>query len=280
MENENKYYSQPQSGGWETREMDGGNRYAMKMVFSILEILSCCVGNIIAMVMGILGCIFSSKANTAYKNGAAEEFKTAGRSATICLWIGFGSIVLEVLFALLLAVLGFLEFWKIPDVSDGVVPQSAVYVEVDGEQIGIPTDYATLEAQGFSLDAYDAGTILDGDGEFGLYQMQNAEGAYVMWCWFYNDSSDDRTIEECAVIGIDVDSGCSNYEDYRTDAGLGFANTPEDFMDAYGQPDQTERDGTETRYTWYFDNGSDPLWRMMSATFSEGKLYDIDVDYK
>ncbi len=244
------------------------NNYVMKLTFSILEIISCCIGNIVTLIMGILGCVFTSKANTSYKEGRTEEFKSQSKTATICLWVGLGFLVLELIFVIIASVL-----YAGPSGDD-------LYVKVDGETINVPSDYSTLNEQGFSLDEYDAGTTLDGNGDFGLYQMMNEDGEYVMWCWFYNDSSSTKPLEECDIIGIDVDYYCENYEDYRTSEGLGFFDTADDFIDAYGTPDEIDRDGDEAFYAWYFDNGSDPVWRVMEVTFVDGMLYDIDVDYK
>lgn len=64
------------------------NNYGMKLTFSILEVLCCCGCNIVTMILGILGGIFSSQANTAYKAGRWEEFRSKSKTATILLWIG------------------------------------------------------------------------------------------------------------------------------------------------------------------------------------------------
>ena len=77
------------------------NRFGMKLTFSILEIISC---NLISLIMGILGCVFSSKANTAYQEGRWEDFKSAAKSATIVLWIGLGGILLSVVISVLVLV--------------------------------------------------------------------------------------------------------------------------------------------------------------------------------
>lgn len=254
------------------------NNYALKLTFSILEILCCCVGNIVTLIMGILGCVFTSKANASYKQGKAENFKSQSKTATICLWVGLGFVVLELIFVIIASVLYAGTGTGISTVISTV--SGDIYVEVDGETINVPTDYTTLDEQGFSLDEYDAGTTLDGNGDFGLYQMVNEDGEYVMRCWFYNDSSSARPLEECDIVGIDVDYYCENYENYKTSEGLGFFDTAEDFIDTYGTPDERERDGNEEFYAWYFDDGSDPVWRVMEVTFVDGMLYDIDVDYK
>lgn len=245
------------------------NNYAMKLVFSILEIISCCVGNIVTLIMGIIACIFTSKANNSYKQGRTEEFKSQSKTATICLWVGLGFLVLELIFVIVVSAL-----------DGGTAASGDLYVKVDGETISIPSDYTSLQEQGFSLDAYDSGETLEGNGDFGLYQMINEDGEYVMWCWFYNDSNSAKRLESCDIIGIDVDYYCGNYESYETSEGLGFFDTADDFIAAYGMPDEKERNGDEECYIWYFDNGSDPVWRVMEVTFIDGMLYDIDVDYK
>ncbi len=244
------------------------NNYAMKLTFSILEIISCCIGNVVTLAMGIVACIFTSKANTSYKQGKTEDFKSQSKTATICLWVGLGFLVLELIFIIVASAL------------DAGTVSDDCYVKVDGERIEIPSDYAELEAQGFSLDAYDAGTTLEGNGDFGLYQMVNEDGEYVMWCWFYNDSSSAKPLEACDIIGIDVDYYCENYALYETSEGLGFFDDAEDFIDTYGTPDEIDRDGSEELYAWYLDDGSDPIWRVMEVTFIDGMLYDIDIDYK
>lgn len=66
------------------------NNFGMKMTFSILEILACCGCNIITMILGIIACVFTAKANNAYKAGRWDEFRSQAKTATICLWVGLG----------------------------------------------------------------------------------------------------------------------------------------------------------------------------------------------
>ena len=82
------------------------NRFGMKLTFSILEIISC---NLISLIMGILGCVFTSKANTAYKEGRWEDFKSAAKTATIVLWVGLGGIILSVIMSVVTLVAVFQE---------------------------------------------------------------------------------------------------------------------------------------------------------------------------
>ena len=82
------------------------NRFGMKLTFSILEIISC---NLISLIMGILGCVFTSKANTAYKEGRWEDFRSAAKTATIVLWVGLGGIILSVIMSVVTLVAVFQE---------------------------------------------------------------------------------------------------------------------------------------------------------------------------
>ena len=59
--------------------------------------------------MGILGCVFTSKANTAYKEGRWEDFKSAAKTATIVLWVGLGGIILSVIMSVVTLVAVFQE---------------------------------------------------------------------------------------------------------------------------------------------------------------------------
>ncbi len=253
------------------------NNYVMKMIFSILEILCCCLGNVVTLAMGIVGCVFTNKANKSYQQGDGQSFKSQSKTANICLWIGLGFVVLELVVAIISSALDAGKTAGSHSTAGNV--SAEVSVRVDGHEIGIPSTYSELEDMGFSLDSYDAGSIIEG-GDFDFFQMQNEDGDYVMWCWFYNDGSASKAVENCRVIGVDVDSNCANYETYRTSEGLNFDSTPEDFIEAYGQADEYSHDSSQDYYEWYFDNGSDTVWRVMEVTFIDGELYDIDVDYK
>lgn len=77
------------------------NRFGMKITFSILEILCCCGCNPITLIMGILGCVFTAQANTAYKEARWEEFRSKAKMSSIFLWIGLGAIVVYLLIGIL-----------------------------------------------------------------------------------------------------------------------------------------------------------------------------------
>ncbi len=80
------------------------NRFGMKLTFAILEIIFC---NIISLVCGIIACVFTSKANTSYKEGRWEDFKSQAKTSAICLWIGLGGVILGLIIGIASAVLTF-----------------------------------------------------------------------------------------------------------------------------------------------------------------------------
>ena len=80
------------------------NRFGMKLTFSILEMIS---GNLISLICGIIACVFTCKANTSYKEGKWEEFKSNAKISNIFLWIGLGvCLAVYVIVIILIAAVG------------------------------------------------------------------------------------------------------------------------------------------------------------------------------
>ena len=76
----------------------------MKLTFSILEMIS---GNLISLICGIIACVFTCKANTSYKEGKWEEFKSNAKISNIFLWIGLGvCLAFYVIVIILIAAVG------------------------------------------------------------------------------------------------------------------------------------------------------------------------------
>lgn len=63
------------------------NRFGLKLTFSILEMLCCCT-SCITLIMGIIACVFTCKANNCYKESRYEEFKSKAKTSTILLIVG------------------------------------------------------------------------------------------------------------------------------------------------------------------------------------------------
>ncbi len=84
------------------------NRFGMKLTFSILEILTLFSCNLITGILGIISCVFTAKANTAYKESRWDDFKSAAKTSAICLWVGFAGFIVEfIVWIVLIVVVGF-----------------------------------------------------------------------------------------------------------------------------------------------------------------------------
>jgi hypothetical protein len=112
------------------------NNFAMKLTFSILEIISC---NLISLVMGILGCVFTTKANNAYKEGRWEDFKSAKKTSTIVLWVGLVGVIISVIATIVMTV-GVLK-----SASDFVEDEES-YWSVDWDDDDDDSDYGDDQA--------------------------------------------------------------------------------------------------------------------------------------
>lgn len=83
------------------------NRFGMKLTFSILEILTILSCNLLTGILGIIACVFTSKANTAYKESRWDDFKSAAKTSAICLWVGFAGFIVEfIIWIVMVVVIG------------------------------------------------------------------------------------------------------------------------------------------------------------------------------
>lgn len=128
------------------------NNFAMKLTFSILELLCCCGCNIIAMIMGILGCVFTVQANNAYKENRWEEFRSKSKTASIFLWVGFGFAVLYGIYMIFLWTFGGLGQQFMQGFEEGY--NSAYYDDYNTD------DYNTDD---YDTDDYDTDDYLSDD---------------------------------------------------------------------------------------------------------------------
>lgn len=63
------------------------NRFALKLIVGIILIVCCCV-NFNGLIFGIVGLVYTSKANTAYNAGNPYEFRACAGVSAAMLWIG------------------------------------------------------------------------------------------------------------------------------------------------------------------------------------------------
>ncbi len=134
------------------------NRFGMKLTFSILEIISC---NLISLIMGILGCVFTSKANSAYKEGRWEEFKSSAKTATVVLWVGLGGIILSLFMWIIMIVAAVQEIEPYEDEFSSIMEN------------GGNADYDDLYDQ-LMQDSYGSGNGYNDDSSGDQYEVPDA----------------------------------------------------------------------------------------------------------
>ena len=154
------------------------NRFAMKLVFSILEMLSC---NLISLVCGILGCVNTAKANKAYKEGRWDDFRSAAKSSAIALWVGLGGVILSIILSIVCLLL--MQTLIFSYVNTNLAPTTpidswsdfiAFYSEYESQNNtttpGVDEDYQDYynditgdDSTDGTTDDYDDGATLDED---------------------------------------------------------------------------------------------------------------------
>lgn len=75
------------------------NRFALKLVLSIIMILCCCVSPY-GMIFAIVGLVFTCMANSAYNAGNPYDFRANARVSTIMLWIAGVLMAISILISL------------------------------------------------------------------------------------------------------------------------------------------------------------------------------------
>lgn len=131
------------------------NNYAMKLTFSILEILCCCGCNIITMIMGIIACVHTTQANSAYKEGRWEDFRAKSKTASILLWIGLGVAVVSLIINILAWTVGGLREEVMSEFDQGYQQGYEAAMGMDDDD---DYDYDDYE---YDADTDDADTEAD-----------------------------------------------------------------------------------------------------------------------
>lgn len=138
------------------------NRFGMKLTFSILEMIS---GNLISLICGIIACVFTCKANTSYKEGKWEEFKSNAKISNIFLWIGLGvCLAFYVIVIILIAAVGLSVLPFIGSGSSGSSVASGSYDYYDEQDYNYyDDDDADEEETDDDADEWDEEDTEDAD---------------------------------------------------------------------------------------------------------------------
>ena len=124
----NQQYGNPQYGGFGGLMTDAAgnplkNRFAIQLVFAIIEILLCCFSPI-AMILGIIALVFTIQANSSYNLGRAEEFKAKSKTANILLIIGGVFALIGIIINAIFTTLFMTEFKDIySELQQGIISE-------------------------------------------------------------------------------------------------------------------------------------------------------------
>ena len=268
------------------------NNFGMKLTFSIIEIFTC-------TLFGILALVFTVLQNNAYKMGNWEDFKSKRKISNIMLWIGFAFSLLGVIIIILAIVFfvnvgdGYLDDF-VNEIENGyeydydydndfdfdddtAYPDSGSTLQlkaagedmtVGGVSVTIPTDVRTfLSATGITMEDDLEQTQLEGDYDE-LYYFSEEYNNYSM-IDVYNTSDNDDYVINGYVGGIKLDyeeAGAPSFE-WR---GITEQSSEDDVYAALGNPDDKEDYDDSVEITYYGGSG----WVSFSFT-PDGKMIDF-----
>lgn len=304
-------YGQFYNGGYAPLDKNGQplkNRFGMKLTFSILEMLAC---NPISLVCGIVGCIYTTKANTSYKEGRFEDFKSNAKTATVWLWVGLSGVVLLIIVSVLFMLLvfsmlkqeslysyddisgydsSFYNYEDAPIVKEDeedeqpvvVIPgvgYSDPSVMLDGQYIELPLTYPMLIASGFYIDSEDEEYYLN-KNEYSYAAFYNSDEEYVGMAYIGNIMDAAAPCKDCVVFGLWLD-----FEDVDVSFGNGINEnaTKNDLLEAYGEPDYAyeSESGDYQCYQWYSHSElyEDLEDNSIEFTYFGGELSEVNIRY-
>lgn len=288
------------------------NNYAMKLVFSILEMLSFFLCNIFSLILGILGCVFTCKANEAYKRGDAEAFKSAKTTSTVCLWIGFAFNVIQAIllaiylvfffkvYALIMSNPEYLDRFMEGDVNlddlEGIddlddlrdylqnlepviQPQFERYYqfELDYAILELPMDMDDFLELGYYVE--DADSTYLGTYEYDIYEFYNSPdmSSPIGMVTVANDGVGTHTLDELQAVGVLVYNEPS-VKSFEMANGVDFNTAKADVLALFGETADVEQtDDGLAIYTWY--PMVDDVYNYVEVCFSGEEIIGIDICY-
>ena len=224
------------------------NRFGMKLTFSILEMIS---GNLISLICGIIACVFTCKANTSYKEGKWEEFKSNAKISNIFLWIGLGvCLAFYVIVIILIAAVGLSVLPFVGSGNSGSSVASGSYDYYDEQ------DYNYYDDD----DADEEETDEDAD-EWDEEDTEDADTGYASAGVTAGSGYTDPTV---TINGATVTFPLS-YADFVAETGLTMdADETGDIVsaDGYDNYDITnayDSEGNDVCSIWLYNMGSSDL---------------------
>lgn len=147
------------------------NRFGMKLTFSILEMASLFLCNLLAFILGLVACIYTCKANTAYKNNDGMTFKSASKTSTICLWTGFVLSVLTIISLVVSVATGALDFDRLNSSKTQVEKETTDITDNYNQDDSITMDDLLSDLE--ELEGFEADNSYTSSGDFSPVDLAN-----------------------------------------------------------------------------------------------------------
>lgn len=217
------------------------NRFAMQLVFAIIEILLCCLSPA-AMILGIIALVFAVQANTAFQLGRREVFQSKSKTANILLIVGGVVAAIAIIINVVVASLYITQFksffedfessiqeefkedWSdagslddesdsdivedYPGTNDVYLPEGFSDFTYNGMAYHVPMSYHEFAQMGYSLEEGYEGYVLSAQTyeSMGFY---DAEGNEIGEVRISNDTQQELPLEEGVVDYIYFDNPAS-----------------------------------------------------------------------
>ena len=294
--NENPYQWQPYSdsnynlNGNPPLDKNGNpvkNRFGLKLTASILEIIGF---NLITFICGIIGCVYTTKANAAYHEERWDDFLSAKKTSAVSLWIGFGVWLFNVLIVIIFGAIIFSSLMRYPDYlhdgtntnfesylenaeiqyeneADGMLEEekpAREYVEgdgyttpeitIDGMLITLPLSYTELAELGFTVE--DEEYVIN-KNEYEYRELLNKDGYPIGYIDIINETDAPIACKDGIVFSITLyfDDWQEAVADFMLYNGVTQDTTPEELVEIFGSADyeysSEDSDYDYQSFEWY-----------------------------
>lgn len=202
------------------------NRFGVQLTFSILEMLCCCFG-CIPMILGIVACVLTCIANSCYKQGRYDEFKSKSKASSVLLIVGGAFAALTILTNTISVFANWDDFWTEFEYE---------FEKELEDELGYDIDMDTFWED---IENYEDDIYYDDDYEYdGDYEYDDDYEYDGNFKDFYNENADHVNFDdfnEIIVDGVTISLPCTyadleaagffmNRTDLNTDMEAGSSN--------------------------------------------------------
>ncbi len=263
------------------------NRFGLKLTASILEIIGL---NLVTFVCGIIGCVYTAKANAAYHEERWDDFLSAKKTSAVSLWIGFGIWLFNFLIVIIFGAIIFSSLMRYPDyLHDGTNTNFESYLEnaeiqyeneadgmmeeekparefvegdgyttpeitIDGVLITLPISYTDLAEAGFKVS--DEEYVIN-KNEYEYRELLNKDGYHIGYLYIMNVTDAPIACKDGIVFSVTLyfDDWQDAVADFELYNGVTKNTTPNELVEAFGSADyeyaSEDTDYDYQSFEWY-----------------------------